>query len=494
MVSIPIPSGPTAANGPIAAGTRVMMDRSVHFIDRDLISGGAPWRLLRLGSGAHSVVERWRDGGVVRAGEERFARTLVRQGFLEPTFPHQSIVDVVDQVDVVIPVFDDDGALQSLLRHLTGLHVTVVDDGSHDATLMRSACHAADVDLVRIDDNRGAGAARNVGASATRRPFLWFIDADIDVDNPIDVLVRLISHMGDPSVAVVAPRIRGGSGSSIRDHYERRFSPLDMGGLGGLVRPGAATPYVPSACLLVRRTALANGFDTSLRFGEDVDLIWRLVDEEWLVRYDASVVVTHRARDSWGPWFRQRVRYGESASALARRHGERLAPVRSDLWTLVTWISVLARRPFVAIGIVALTRRAMRTRVSSIAVNPGGVANELVVSGTLRSGASIARALVRTFGVVVVALAIPKATRRQALTLFVVGTAYRWRDTPVDLRDVPLAVADDAAYGVGVWRGALRARSTRALRPRFTRSTLGLRDVLGRSAPVEATNTVGPTR
>ena len=73
MVSIPIPSGPTAANGPIAAGTRVMMDRSVHVIDRDLISGGAPWRLLRLGSGAHSVVERWRDGGVVRAGEERFA-------------------------------------------------------------------------------------------------------------------------------------------------------------------------------------------------------------------------------------------------------------------------------------------------------------------------------------------------------------------------------------------------------------------------------------
>jgi hypothetical protein len=282
-------------------------------------------------------------------------------------------------------------------------------------------------------------------------------------------------------MAAVAPRIRGGAGSSVRDRYEQRFSPLDMGATGGLVRPGALTPYVPSACLVVRRSAFGDGFDGSLRFGEDVDLIWRLADDEWLVRYDASVIVTHPARGSWRQWFVQRVNYGVSSSALARRHGKRLAPVRSDVWTLVTWLSILARRPIVAIGIILLARRAMRTRVSAIADDPAKVANQLVVNGTLHAGGAIARALVRTFGVLIVALFVPKPLRRRAIALFVVGTAYRWRTARVHLTDVPLAVADDVAYGLGVWRGALRARSTAALRPRFTRSTIGLRDVLGRS-------------
>jgi hypothetical protein len=326
-----------------------------------------------------------------------------------------------------------------------------------------------------------------VGAIETVRPFVWFIDADVAVDNPIDVLVRLYSLASDPTIAAVAPRIRGGAGTSLRDSYERRFSPLDMGATGGVVHPGSATPYVPSACLLVRRAAFGRGFDESFRFGEDVDLIWRLVDDQWLVRYDAAVIVTHRARGTWREWFAQRVNYGVSASALARRHGERLAPVRSDAWTLVTWISILARRPLVAASIVLLARRAMRTRVSSTAENPGKVANQLVVSGTLRSGAAMARALVRTFGVVIIIVTVPKVWRRRAITLFVVGTAYRWRATRVHLADVPLAVADDVAYGVGVWRGAISARSTAALRPRFTRSSLGLRDMLGR-APTRASS------
>jgi len=476
----PSPSGPSPSSKPIPVGTRVTLHDSARFIDRELLSGGSPWRLVRLGSSARSVVERWGDGDVVRPGEERFARNLVQQGLAEVAYPLDSIVDVVDLVDVVVPVFEDGAPLRELLRRLIGLHVTVVDDGSSEPDTVRACCDEFGADHVRIQSNGGAGAARNVGALATSRPFVWFIDADVTVDTPIDVLVRLYALMNDPSVAAVAPRIRGGEGASVRDRYERRFSPLDMGAVGGLVRPGAVTPYVPSACLLVRRSAFGGGFDESLRFGEDVDLIWRLGDEGWLVRYDARVVVTHRARESWRRWFSQRVNYGVSSSALARRHGERLAPVRSDLWTLVTWSSLLARRPLVATAFVLMARRAMRTRVARIADDPSGVANRLVAKGTLRSGAAMARALVRTFGVVILALAIPRQFRRRALALFIVGTAYRWRSTRLHLGDVPLAVADDVAYGVGVWRGALRSRSTAALRPRFTRSTIGLRDLLGR--------------
>jgi len=65
------------------------------------------------------------------------------------------------------------------------------------------------------------------------------------------------------------------------------------------------------------------------------------------------------------------------------------------------------------------------------------------------------------------------------LTLFVIGTAWRWRHQRLHLEDVPLALADDAAYGFGVFQGACRTRSLLALKPRITTSSITLRDVLG---------------
>ena len=49
--------------------------------------------------------------------------------------------------------------------------------------------------------------------------------------------------------------------------------------------------YVPTAALLVRRAALGDGFDESLRNGEDVDLVWRLIEAGWRVRYEPAVQV-----------------------------------------------------------------------------------------------------------------------------------------------------------------------------------------------------------
>ena len=52
---------------------------------------------------------------------------------------------------------------------------------------------------------------------------------------------------------------------------------------------------MPTAALVVRRAVLEDGLDTALRYGEDVDLVWRLHDAGWRVRYDPAVVVgTHQ--------------------------------------------------------------------------------------------------------------------------------------------------------------------------------------------------------
>jgi mycofactocin system glycosyltransferase len=475
-VSQLLPLAPLPVEVPIPTGTKVTLDESAKFLDRDLLSGGSPWRLLRLPGGSRSVAERWVNGGEVQVGEERFARTLVQQGLLHPL--PRSVVSVED-VDVVIPVHDNVDVLSELLESLRGLHVTVVDDASSNADEVLGCTERFDVDVVRLNENVGPGSARNAGARATTRPLLWFIDVDVTVDDALEVLSRLQPHFSDPLEGAVAPRIRGAQGPSIRDRFEERFSPLDMGERSALVIPNSSVHFVPSACLLVRRSSFGDGFDETLRTGEDVDLVWRLHDHGWLVRYVADVIVTHRARSTWREWWIQRSRYGQSSSELAKRHGTRLAPFRADTWTLLAWTSALVGKPMIGIRIIDGARDQLRERMRATTDNADKVAGELVGRGMVRAGPLMARSIVRTFGIAVLLCALHPVLRRRALTLFIVGTAYRWRSARLRVTDIPLGVADDVAYGVGVMSGAMRSRSLGALKPHIIKSTLGLRNVLG---------------
>jgi mycofactocin system glycosyltransferase len=446
------------------------------FVDRDLLSGGSPWRLLRLRGRSRDTLDRWRDGGPVLAGEERLARTLIEQGLVMPTFDTPLSRGAID---VVVPVYGDVANLSSLLRQLEGYHVTVVDDGSHDGDAVAACAQQFGATLQRSGANEGPAHARNVGASTTKREFLWFIDVDVSVVDADRVARHLRSAFEDPRVAAVAPRVRGLDGSSWRQHFEHRFGPLDLGPRSSLVVPGGAVSYVPSACVMIRRDAYGDGFDESLRVGEDVDFVWRLHDRGWLVRYDASVEVAHPMRPRLPDWWEQRSRYGSSSAVLAKRHGKRLAPLRADAWTFVTWTSVLLGKPAVGARIVAGARRhAVRTFFHD-EHNPVAAADEVVTRNMVRAGGPLARAVVRTFGVVVLLIAVHPRWRTRALGLFVLGSAWRWRRDRFHPTDVPYAIADDLAYGTGVLRGALRERSLRSLAPDITKSTLGLREILG---------------
>jgi hypothetical protein len=69
--------------------------------------------------------------------------------------------------------------------------------------------------------------------------------------------------------------------------------------------------------------------------------------------------------------------------------------------------------------------------------------------------------------------------RRRLLALFIVGTAWRWRNERIRIRDVPLGIVDDLAYGAGVVKGAWTSRTLATLTPHITKSSLKTRDVLG---------------
>jgi mycofactocin system glycosyltransferase len=429
-----------------------------------------------LTTSSYAVAQRWQSNGIVRAGEERFARTLVQQGLVHPRF---EVPLETDEIDVVVPVYDDVASLATLLPMLAGFHVTVVDDGSRDDAAIAACAAEFHATLVRLPNNRGPGAARNEGARSSERSFLWFIDVDVELDDVREAARSLRREFADPMVAAAAPRVRGAAGPTKREQFEHHFGALDMGSRSGLVIPGGPVSYVPSACLMVRRASLGNGFDESLRLGEDVDFVWRLYDQGWLVRYDASTIVRHRARSSWRAWLRQRHQYGESSAVLAARHGTRLAPVRADTWTLVAWTSVLIGQPGWGARVVGAARHHAREKFFAEQDEPNEVATRVVGYNMVRAGGPLARAVVRTFGVVVLLGALHPRLRTRALVLYAIGTMWRWRSERIDVRDVPLAVVDDLAYGTGVFRGAWRARTIRTLMPDITKSQIGLREILG---------------
>ncbi len=457
----PAPPPPSA---PLPPGT-VLDFTDATFPSRALLAGGSPWRLVRLGERARATVDRWRAGEHLAATEAVLARTLVDAGLARPRWAPNGDRDAID---VVVPVRDDTAGLARLLTELDGFAVTVVDDGSDDADAVERCARVAGTRLVRLEGNLGPAGARNAGARATTRPWLWFIDVDVVLDDAATLGARLLASGTDPRLGAVAPRVRG-VGAGVRARFERDHGPLDMGPQGGLVVPQTARSYVPSACLLVRRDVFAVGFDETLRVGEDVDLVWRLVDAGWLVRYDADLVAGHLARATWRAWWRQRVTYGTSAASLASRHRDRLAPVVLDETMAPVLVGLLARRlGFVATGVAILARRIDHQLPRDIERRAAFV-TRLLTRATFGSAGAFARALVRSYGpMLAVAVIVPRLRRSVGLVV-AVGTLWRWRDRGrVRARDVPLAMADDLAYGLGVWLGAWRQRDATALTPTIT--------------------------
>jgi mycofactocin system glycosyltransferase len=307
-----------------------------------------------------------------------------------------------------------------------------------------------------------------------------FLDSDC-VAGP-GWIEMLSGHFADPQVAAVAPRVvavAGGSAGGGPARYAAARSPLDMGVRAAPVAPMSRVPYVPTAALLVRRGAFEEvaGFDEALRYGEDVDLVWRLARRGRRVLYDPSASVGHHEPEGRQARWRRRYHYGTSAAPLAARHPGDLAPLIVAPFPAAVVLALLARRPapaaaaFVA-GALALARRTRGVRAGwwqPADTVARGVGQTWLAAGRF-GGQFLWPALVG-------AVARPggrgrrvRLGRRLAVASLLAGPPLvewvRRRPSLDPLRFSAAYLADEAAYGLGVYRGSLRTRSWAALRPR----------------------------
>ncbi|MGH9169586.1 MAG: mycofactocin biosynthesis glycosyltransferase MftF [Acidimicrobiales bacterium] len=463
----------------LPTGFKIALDAGVRFRAGGRVAvGGSPWRVLRFGAAAVPFMSGLRAAGprgAVPADEagRRVSRILLDRGFAHPVVTGRSTG--ADAVDVVVPTFGS-RELSACLDALGGSRVTVVDDGSPDGDAVRAIVESHGVTLRRHSRNRGPAAARNTGLGLAQSELVAFVDADCRP--PPGWLEPLVAHFDDPRVGAVAPRIlpaRPGSGgsNSVLGRYEAARSALDMGPRPQLALPGGRLGFVPSAALVARRHLVAEvGFDEDLRLGEDVDLVWRLTDQGWLVRYEPSVTVYHLPRLGLGEWLGRRYAYGTSAGALAHRHPGRLAPARLSSWSLASIVLVAARRPLLAAGFTGLAAALLHRRLAPYKLGLS-MAMSTVSKGLVSDGAMIGHAFRREWwplgAVALAAGAFSRSTPARLVTgLMMAPMVLDWvRQRPdVDpLVYVVLRLLDDAAYGTGVIAGSIRAATIAPLLP-----------------------------
>lgn len=181
-----------------------------------------------------------------------------------------------DEVAVIVPNYNKAKTLRACLESVYGqthrpAEVIVVDDASTDAS--PDIARDFPCTLLTRPVNRGAAAARNAGAGASRAPLLFFLDSDIALaPDAVANAVRILRS--DPGIGLVQgiwdaePLIDDGPVEVYRllhEHFWRRRT------------VGRPTATMFSLSLLPRDAfEVAGGLDEELRSGEDVEFGTRL--------------------------------------------------------------------------------------------------------------------------------------------------------------------------------------------------------------------------
>ena len=417
---------------------------------------------------------------VLRPAELRLLRHLADLDLA--TLTATASAPVQPSVTVVIPVRDRPAELAACLASLAAvryprelLDVVVVDDGS-----ARPPPVPEGVRLVRLPRSVGPAGARNAGARESRAAVLAFVDSDCLVEP--GWLEGLLPELADPEVAAVGGRVGPVSERTWLERYEAVRSPLDLGPKRAVAGPGRPVPYLVTANVVVRRAdfVAAGGFDERLRWGEDVELCWRLCRAGRRLVYQPAGRVRHRHRGDVRAFASTRASYARSEAALLARHpeGERwLAFSPGAAAALLGGLGALfGRRRLLAAGGLAL---ALETAATAGRLAPLGIPRRRAGPALLRGQATglywIARQVTRYYGLALTVAALSWRPARGRLVLALAGlwaapVIADWRRLH-PRQSMPAFLAaqllDDTAYQYGLLHSCWRGRTLLPLRVRL---------------------------
>lgn len=248
-------------------------------------------------------------------------------------------------ISVVIPVYNAAATLGEQLDALAdqtyggAWEVILADNGSTDGSVSLARGWEGRVPGLRIVDasaRRGPSVARNVGAAAATGEAFVFCDAD-DVVTPgwLAALADALNHDFVAGAMDYDFLNRGPAAGwrRFRSHVDRAPVGLDF------------MPYAMSANIGVRRGAFeaVGGFSERLRWGEDVDLSWRLQLAGYPLHFAPSAIIRYRYRDDLRSLWRQYLEYGSMQPLLYKRFRSAGLPRASVAAALYAYLQLVTR-------------------------------------------------------------------------------------------------------------------------------------------------------
>jgi mycofactocin system glycosyltransferase len=429
------------------------------------VLAGSPLTYFGVTDAGSKILDAIETNSVLPQNHAQLTDRLLATGAVHPLPDSPS---ALTDITVVIPAFisneESHVHLEKLVASLIGLTIIIVDDASP---------HPIDINgahVLRHDTNKGPAAARNTGIAAVTTTAVACIDADVMVTST--QIATLAAYVVDSRVGAVAPRITCVNDGTFTGEFESHHSPLDLGCISALVRPMSRVSYLPATVLVfnVQSLRAVGGFDDSIRIGEDVDLIWRLIENGIDCRYVPSIECPHRPRSSMRKMLKQRYDYGTSAALLEKRHPRAASPLRAHALLLTMATTVLMGYLYSAIILVVPTMAYFVTSLRTTTI-PTRTRLQLALKAIFSTTRLLARAIMRAwwplfFLASFVSLRIGAMFTFSAFVPPLVGLMRNKPNHPI--RYLVMRILEGLAYGTGVWVGAVRSRSLRCLLPVIT--------------------------
>ena len=232
---------------------------------------------------------------------------------------------------IIVPVYNRPDEVDELLESLTqqtlkDFEVIIVEDGSIKPCKDVCDKYASILDLhYYAKENSGPGQSRNYGAERSNDEWLIILDSDVVLpEGYLDAVDKAITNHQSSTTPIAAwggPDAAHPSFTPIQKAIS--YSMTSFFTTGG-IRGGKAKLdkfYPRSFNMGIRRNVyLQLGGFTKMRFGEDIDFSYRIVEAGYMPRLFPDAWVWHKRRTDFRKFFRQVYNSGIARINLEKRH------------------------------------------------------------------------------------------------------------------------------------------------------------------------------
>lgn len=278
---------------------------------------------------------------------------LLASLLIEPRLRRQPLA-TYPGVTVLIAAYEEEAVIAATIESVcaTGypgpVEVTVIDDGSRDATAAIVEACVATIDtgpfvtvrLLRFEQNRGKAHVLNSGLAEARHDLIVTIDADTRLE-PGSLTAIVERLLGDPrgpitvagSVLVGNPHDSLIAGAQQWDYFHGIAAVKRMQSMygGTLVAQGAFSIY--------RRDVLVEAGGWPDTVGEDIVLTWALLKRGYRTGYADDAIAWTQVPVDVGALSRQRKRWARGMIEALEHHRSML--VQPRLSTMFIWWNLL---------------------------------------------------------------------------------------------------------------------------------------------------------